>query len=88
MSIFASPFQSFDAMTPIIYSTFKSSSIKERSFTFFISLLCSIAAQKSFGAAFLKFNKKVWSSHSYIKFLSTFSGGNGVLPGIPADLIN
>ena len=60
--------------------------MNERSLTYLISLLCSIAAQKSIGAAFLKFNQKVWSSHSCIRFSRTLSGGYGIPPGIPVVL--
>jgi len=59
ISILASPYPSLCAINPIIDLTLRSSSMNERSLTYLISLLCSIAAQKSIGAAFLKFNQKV-----------------------------
>lgn len=70
----------------IIDLTFNSSSINERSLTYLISALCSTAAQKSIGAAFLKFYQNWWSSHSDIKFSKTESGGFGTPPGIPVVL--
>mmetsp|Transcript_39040 Transcript_39040/g.59463 ORF Transcript_39040/g.59463 Transcript_39040/m.59463 type:complete len:251 (+) Transcript_39040:281-1033(+) len=83
ISMLASWSPSLLVITPIIDLTLRSSSMKERSLTCLMSLLCSMAAQKSMGAAFLKLSQKVWSSHSLIRFSSTCSGGWGTPPGMP-----
>ena len=86
ISILVSYDSNLDAISFIIDCTFKSSSMKLRSRTCLMSLLCSMAAQKSIGAAFLKFNQNVWSPHSAIKFSKTESGGCGIPPGMPVVL--